>query len=95
MTTASLRWINNLRLPTREGLWQIEIVEGKIARITAQPQQLSAEGAALDAEGGLAYAPFIEPHIHWIPPKRRVNRPGISPARCLKVLSAGQSGKPY
>ncbi|WP_324020763.1 cytosine deaminase [Pantoea sp. JZ29] len=64
MTTAPLRWINNLRLPTREGLWQIEIVEGKIARITAQPQQLSAEGAALDAEGGLAYAPFIEPHIH-------------------------------
>ncbi|MGG6136769.1 cytosine deaminase [Pantoea allii] len=63
MTTAPLRWINNLRLPTRDGLWQIEIDEGKIARISAQPQQI-ADGAALDAEGGLALAPFIEPHIH-------------------------------
>ncbi|MGG6110458.1 cytosine deaminase [Pantoea allii] len=64
MTTAPLRWINNLRLPTRDGLWQIEIDEGKIARISAQPQQIAADGAALDAEGGLALAPFIEPHIH-------------------------------
>ncbi|WP_256853255.1 cytosine deaminase [Pantoea sp. Fr+CA_20] len=64
MTTAPLRWINNLRLPTRDGLWQIEIDEGKIARISAQPQQIAADGAALDAEGGLALAPFVEPHIH-------------------------------
>lgn len=64
MTTAPLRWINNLRLPTRDGLWQIEIAEGKIVRMTAQPQQISADGASLDAEGGLAFAPFIEPHIH-------------------------------
>ncbi|MGY3307851.1 cytosine deaminase [Pantoea ananatis] len=64
MTTAPLRWINNLRLPTRDGLWQIEIAEGKIVRMTAQPQQISADGASLDAEGGLALAPFIEPHIH-------------------------------
>ncbi|MGX9256777.1 cytosine deaminase [Pantoea ananatis] len=64
MTTAPLRWINNLRLPTRDGLWQIEIAEGKIVRMTAQPQQISADGVSLDAEGGLALAPFIEPHIH-------------------------------
>ncbi|WP_210488029.1 cytosine deaminase [Pantoea ananatis] len=64
MTTAPLRWINNLRLPTCDGLWQIEIAEGKIVRMTAQPQQISADGASLDAEGGLALAPFIEPHIH-------------------------------
>lgn len=64
MTTAPLRCINNLRLPTRDGLWQIEIAEGKIVRMTAQPQQISADGASLDAEGGLALAPFIEPHIH-------------------------------
>ncbi|WP_307455223.1 cytosine deaminase [Pantoea ananatis] len=53
-----------MRLPTRDGLWQIEIAEGKIVRMTAQPQQISADGASLDAEGGLALAPFIEPHIH-------------------------------
>ena len=60
---AELQWINNVRLPWREGLWQIEIQRGKIARIAPQPQN-NAAGHALDAEGGLAYPPFIEPHIH-------------------------------
>lgn len=60
---AELQWINNVRLPWREGLWQIEIQQGKIARVAPQPQNI-AGGAALDAEGGLAYPPFIEPHIH-------------------------------
>lgn len=60
---AELQWINNVRLPWREGLWQIEIQQGKIARVAPQPQNI-AGGAALDAEGGLAIPPFIEPHIH-------------------------------
>ena len=60
----SPRWINNVRLPCREGLWQIEIAEGKIVRISAQPPQLTPAEASLDGEGGLACAPFIEPHIH-------------------------------
>lgn len=60
----SPKWINNVRLPWREGLWQIEIADGKIARISAQPQQPSPVGQSLDGEGGLACAPFIEPHIH-------------------------------
>ncbi|VTT29299.1 cytosine deaminase [Klebsiella pneumoniae] len=60
---AELQWINNVCLPWREGLWQIEIQQGKIARVAPQPQNI-AGGAALDAEGGLAYPPFIEPHIH-------------------------------
>lgn len=60
---AELQWINNVRLPWREGLWQIEIQQGKIARVAPQPQNI-AGGAALDAEGGLAITPFIEPHIH-------------------------------
>lgn len=58
-----LQWINHVRLPQREGLWQIEIRQGKIARITPQPQT-AVSGEALDAEGGLAIPPFIEPHIH-------------------------------
>ncbi|MDQ1213273.1 cytosine deaminase [Pantoea anthophila] len=60
----SPKWINNVRLPWREGLWQIEIADGKIARISAQPQQATPADQSLDGEGGLACAPFIEPHIH-------------------------------
>lgn len=58
-----LKWINHLRLPWREGLWQIEISGGKIARIAPQTQAASGPDS-LDAEGGLAFPPFIEPHIH-------------------------------
>jgi len=60
---AELQWINNVRLPWREGLWQIEIQQGKIPRVAPQPQKI-AGGVSLDAEGGLAIPPFIEPHIH-------------------------------
>lgn len=60
----SPKWINNVRLPWRDGLWQIAIVDGKIARLSAQPQHASPADESLDGEGGLACAPFIEPHIH-------------------------------
>ncbi|MEN4687573.1 cytosine deaminase [Pantoea agglomerans] len=60
----SPKWINNVRLPWRDGLWQIAITDGKIARISAQPQHASPAEESLDGEGGLACAPFIEPHIH-------------------------------
>ncbi|MDW8845322.1 cytosine deaminase [Erwinia sp. MMLR14_017] len=63
MQSVNLRWINHVRLPWREGLWQIEIRDGKIASLSPQPQSPSA-GDSLDAEGGLAFPPFIEPHIH-------------------------------
>lgn len=60
----SPKWINNVRLPWRDGLWQIAIADGKIARLSAQPQHASPADESLDCEGGLACAPFIEPHIH-------------------------------
>ncbi|MEM6051830.1 cytosine deaminase [Erwinia sp. P7711] len=63
MQSVNLRWINHVRLPWREGLWQIGIREGKIASLSPQPQSTPA-GDSLDAEGGLAFPPFIEPHIH-------------------------------
>ncbi|KGT91036.1 cytosine deaminase [Erwinia typographi] len=63
MQAANLKWIHHVRLPWREGLWQIEIHDGKIARISPQTQHPPAADA-LDAEGGLAFPPFIEPHIH-------------------------------
>lgn len=64
MTKTSLKSIINLRLPGRDGEWQIDIAEGKIAAIHQQSQHAEQMNAVLDAEGGLASAPFIEPHIH-------------------------------
>ncbi|UQY44462.1 cytosine deaminase [Erwinia sp. PK3-005] len=64
MLSTELQWINHLRLPQREGLWQIEIAGGKIAAIRPQPQLADHHPNVLDAEGGLALPPFVEPHIH-------------------------------
>ncbi|URQ61105.1 cytosine deaminase [Pantoea alhagi] len=64
MASTELQWINHLRLPQREGLWQIEIAGGKIAAIRPQPALADRSANALDAEGGLALPPFVEPHIH-------------------------------
>ncbi|WP_416411382.1 cytosine deaminase [Pantoea sp. App145] len=64
MATTSLKWINNLRLAGRDGLWQIEIEQGKITCVVPQSAACSVQEGVLDAEGGLASAPFIEPHIH-------------------------------
>jgi len=64
VTQTSLRAIKNVRLPCREGLWQIDIEQGKILQIISQPgDELQGEGI-LDAQGGLALPPFVEPHIH-------------------------------
>ncbi|MCX8961956.1 cytosine deaminase [Erwinia psidii] len=63
MQVINLKWINHVRLPWRDGLWQIGIRDGVIASLSAQPQNAPEEDA-LDAEGGLAFPPFIEPHIH-------------------------------
>ncbi|NIF24205.1 cytosine deaminase [Candidatus Pantoea multigeneris] len=59
----SPKWISNLRLPEREGLWQLEISQGRIAAITPQQQPMCGDDV-LDAELGIAYPPLIEPHIH-------------------------------
>ena len=64
MANRSLKWINNLRLAGQQGLWQMEINAGKVAALRPQPPQIAPQDDALDAEGGLASAPFIEPHIH-------------------------------
>ena len=69
MTTQSLpnhllTTINNVRLAGQAGFWQITIAEGKISAISPQPEQQPVEAGVLDAQGGLALPPFIEPHIH-------------------------------
>ncbi len=63
MQAVNLKWITHVRLPAREGLWQIEIDAGRIVQISPQTQNPPTVDA-LDAEGGLAFPPFIEPHIH-------------------------------
>ncbi|GHD95316.1 hypothetical protein GCM10011445_30000 [Pseudocitrobacter faecalis] len=64
MTTVPLRLIQNARLPDREGRWQITIENGWFGAITPMGEGLADDPQVLDAEGGLALPPFIEPHIH-------------------------------
>lgn len=64
MTQTSLQTIKNVRLPYADGLWQIQIEGGRIRQITCQPQGNGQTEGVLDAQGGLAIPPFVEPHIH-------------------------------
>ncbi|MGY2797708.1 cytosine/creatinine deaminase [Ewingella americana] len=64
MTQTSLQTIKNVRLPYADGLWQIQIDGGRIRQITSQPQGNGQTEGVLDAQGGLAIPPFVEPHIH-------------------------------
>ena len=63
MQAIQIKRVNHVRLPWRDGLWQIDIHDGRIAAISPQTHSVPAADS-LDAEGGLALPPFIEPHIH-------------------------------
>ena len=56
--------IKNTTLRGRQGLWHIEIVDGKFANITQNFEELQANGEVVDVAGSLLLPPFIEPHIH-------------------------------
>ncbi|EGQ7951718.1 cytosine deaminase [Vibrio vulnificus] len=56
--------IKNAMLKGQEGLQQILIEDGKFTRIEDNNVELNYTGDVLDAEGGMAVAPFCEPHIH-------------------------------
>ncbi|VFS45662.1 Cytosine deaminase [Budvicia aquatica] len=56
--------ITNARLQNREGLWQLRIENGIFQAIEPQQSAAPVAGDVIDAEGGLAIPPFIEPHIH-------------------------------
>ena len=56
--------VKNIHINGREGLWQIVIEDGKIARILPNEQQIDFSGDILDGEQGIVYPPFVEPHIH-------------------------------
>ncbi len=94
MSNNALQTIINARLPGKEGLWQIHLLDGKISAIDAQSGVMPITENSLDAEQGLVIPPFVEPHIHRHHANPD-NRTGISPARCLKALNAGPSAKRY
>ena len=56
--------VKNIYINGREGLWQIVIEDGKIARILPNEEQIDFSGDILDGEQGIVYPPFVEPHIH-------------------------------
>ncbi|EPQ8525784.1 cytosine deaminase [Vibrio vulnificus] len=56
--------IKNATLKGQEGLQQILIEDGQFTLIEDNNVELSYTGDILDAEGGMAIAPFCEPHIH-------------------------------
>ncbi|EHI9241773.1 cytosine deaminase [Vibrio vulnificus] len=56
--------IKNATLKGQEGLQQILIEDGQFTRIEDNNVELSYTGDILDAESGMAVAPFCEPHIH-------------------------------
>ena len=56
--------VKNIHVNGREGLWQIAIEDGKIARILPNEEQIDFSGDILDGEQGIVYPPFVEPHIH-------------------------------
>ncbi len=56
--------IKNATLKGQEGLQQILIEDGQFKRIEDNNVELDYTGDTLDAEGGMAVAPFCEPHIH-------------------------------
>lgn len=66
MPEPQLQHIINARLPQREGLWHLAIDAGHFGRISRDPGPETPPGATqvLDADGGLAIPPFVEPHIH-------------------------------
>ncbi len=64
MSTTPLWLVQNVRLPGREGLWQLAIENGRFGDITPMDDTRAESYEVLNARGGLAIPPFIEPHIH-------------------------------
>lgn len=56
--------IKNVTLKGQEGLQQILIEDGQFKRIENNDVEFNHNGDTIDAEGGMAVAPFCEPHIH-------------------------------
>lgn len=64
MSAAPLWLVQNVHLPGQEGLWQIAIEKGRFGEISRMGEVQNESYEVLNARGGLALPPFIEPHIH-------------------------------
>lgn len=64
MSATPLWLVQNVHLPDREGVWQFAIENGRFGEITPMGDTQSETLDVLDAGGGLALPPFVEPHIH-------------------------------
>lgn len=56
--------IQNVTLQGKEGLHQILIENGQFKKIALMDEVLNYNGDVIDGEGGMAVAPFCEPHVH-------------------------------
>ena len=59
--------INNVLLEGKDGLHQIVIENGEFTSFTAMSEAVTANDQSvkvIDGEGGMAIAPFCEPHVH-------------------------------
>lgn len=91
MTAAPLWLIENVRLPDREGLWQIAIDKGRFGDITPMGEARKENFEVLNARGGLAIPLLLNRIFTSIRPRPPASRTGISPVPCLKGLSDGRS----
>ncbi len=64
MSATPLWLVQNVHLPGREGLWQVAIEKGHFGEISPMGAVQNESYEVLNARGGLAIPPFIEPHIH-------------------------------
>lgn len=55
--------IKNAKLRGKDGLWNIQVADGKISEVSPAKDSAVSEND-LDVNGALVLPPFIEPHIH-------------------------------
>ena len=87
--------VKNIHINGREGLWQIAIEDGKIARILPNEEQIDSSGDILDGEQGIVYPPLLNRTFIWMRRKPQDNRTGTNPVPYLKGLNAGLSEKSF
>ncbi|MEE2762155.1 MAG: cytosine deaminase [Pseudomonadota bacterium] len=62
--TEQLTAVVNARLPGREGLYRLNISQGRFGEITQQAATVTPESGQLDAGANLVSPALVEPHIH-------------------------------
>lgn len=62
--TEQLTAVVNARLPGRDGLYRLDISQGRFGEITQQAATVTPESGQLDAGANLVSPALVEPHIH-------------------------------